>query len=82
MQTWIAAETMDADFGDQRLEARYRLLLDLLSDKPSLSLPAACGGYAETQAAYRFSPTPKPHRPEFCNLIATRRWSAFVLRRW
>ena len=54
MQAWIAMETNDADFGDERLDARYRMVLDQLSDKPSLSIPAACGGNAETQAAYRF----------------------------
>ena len=39
---------------DQRLKARYELLLDRLSSKPTLSIPAACEGGAETQAAYRF----------------------------
>ena len=47
-----------------------QLLLEQLSDKPSLSIPAACGGQAETAAAYRFfanekTDTPKvlsPHR--------------------
>lgn len=54
MQAWIAMETEKADFGDERLDARYRTVLDQLSEKPSLSIPAACGGYAETRAAYRF----------------------------
>ena len=54
MQAWIELETKDADFGDKRLDARYQVLLELLSDKPSLSIPAACGGQAETAAAYRF----------------------------
>jgi hypothetical protein len=54
MQPWVQAETQHADFGDARLEARYRVLLEQLSDKPSLSIPAACGGWAETMAAYRF----------------------------
>lgn len=54
MQTWIELETQGADFGDERLDARYQILLEQLSDKPSLSIPAACGGQAETAAAYRF----------------------------
>lgn len=54
MQAWIELETKGADFGDQRLDARYQILLEQLSDKPSLSIPAACGGSAETAAAYRF----------------------------
>lgn len=54
MQAWIEMETQGADFGDKRLDARYQILLEQLSDKPSLSIPAACGGQAETAAAYRF----------------------------
>ena len=54
MQTWIEAEAKSVDLGDERLNRRYELLLDCLSDKPSLSIPAACQGWAETTAAYRF----------------------------
>jgi hypothetical protein len=54
MQAWIEVETSGADFGDQRLDARYQVLLEQLSAKPTLSIPAACGGQAETAAAYRF----------------------------
>lgn len=54
MQDWIEAETKGADFGDKRLNKRFALLLDRLSDKPSLSIPAACKNLAETTAAYRF----------------------------
>src|SRR6266481_694014 len=54
MQAWIEAETKGADFGDRRLNRRYELLLDRLSEKPTLSIPAACRGLAETTAAYRF----------------------------
>ena len=54
MQAWIATETQGADFGDKRLNRRYELLLDRLSDKPTLSIPAACQSLAETMAAYRF----------------------------
>src|SRR5208283_4176829 len=54
MQAWIEAECQGADFGDERLNRRYELLLDRLSDKPTLSIPAACHSLAETTAAYRF----------------------------
>src|SRR6266568_537830 len=54
MQAWIEMETKGANFGDERLDARYQVLLEQLGDKPSLSIPAACGGQAETAAAYRF----------------------------
>jgi len=54
MQAWIASEAATADFGDKRLNERFGIVLDQLSEKPSLSIPAACGGDAETAAAYRF----------------------------
>jgi hypothetical protein len=54
MQTWILAETQGANFGDERLNRRYAVILDRLSSKPSLSIPAACEGWSEAQAAYRF----------------------------
>lgn len=54
MQAWIEQETRGVDFGDQRLDSRYRILLEQLSDRPSSSIPAACQGAAETTAAYRF----------------------------
>lgn len=54
MQTWIVAETETANFGDERLNRRYAVILDRLSGKPSLSIPAACEGWSEAQAAYRF----------------------------
>ena len=54
MHAWIETETQGADFTDERLDARYQILLEQLSDHPSLSIPAACGGWAETTAAYRF----------------------------
>jgi transposase Tn5 family protein/transposase-like protein len=54
MQAWIEAETQGADFGDERLDERYRMILDQLSDKPSLSIPAACPGLANATATYRF----------------------------
>ena len=54
MQAWIASEVKAADFGDERLNRRFAVVLDRLSEKPSLSIPAACQGLAETTAAYRF----------------------------
>lgn len=70
MQAWIEMETRGADFGDKRLDERYRMVLDQLSDKPSLSIPAACQGLANTTATYRFCDNDKtdaanvlqPHR--------------------
>jgi Transposase DNA-binding/Transposase Tn5 dimerisation domain len=59
MQPWVLTEARAADFGDQRLNRRFELLLDRLSDKPSLSIPATCSGWAETAAAYRFFDNPR-----------------------
>lgn len=54
MQNWIGPELKTSDFGDERLNARYKILMESLSGKPSASIPAACGGWNETIAAYRF----------------------------
>jgi hypothetical protein len=43
-----------ADFGDHRLDDRVAVLLSDLGNHPTLSIPAACGGRAETKAADRF----------------------------
>jgi Transposase DNA-binding/Transposase Tn5 dimerisation domain len=54
MQPWVEHELRTVNLPDQRLEKRYRVLLDRFSAKPTLSIPAACNGWSETQAAYRF----------------------------
>jgi Transposase DNA-binding/Transposase Tn5 dimerisation domain len=51
---WAVDEVAAADFGDRRLDARVAMLLSALGDRPTLSIPAACGGRAEMKAAYRF----------------------------
>jgi hypothetical protein len=42
------------DWGDQRLDTRVAVLLSDLGNRPNLSIPAACKGRAQMQAAYRF----------------------------
>lgn len=54
MQTWIQDELQTAKLGDKRLNKRFGILLDQLSSKPNESIPAACGGWADIMAAYRF----------------------------
>jgi Transposase Tn5 dimerisation domain/Transposase DNA-binding len=51
---WVAEEMTDADLNDQRLNRRLHLILSDLARHPTASIPAACNGYAETAAAYRF----------------------------
>jgi len=52
--TWAEEEMASADFGDERLDARAVKVLSAMGGGPNLSIPAACGGHAEIQAAYRF----------------------------
>jgi Transposase Tn5 dimerisation domain/Transposase DNA-binding len=54
MQEWIADELATLDLGDVRLDQRCHAVLDRLSAKPSVSIPAACVGLAEIAATYRF----------------------------
>lgn len=54
MSDWGNEETATVDFVDERLDKRMRLLLEQLGGKPGASLPAACKGWNETLAAYRF----------------------------
>ena len=54
MSHWASNEVKTANFGDKRLDNRLEILLSQLGDKPTESIPTACGGWAETIAAYRF----------------------------
>jgi hypothetical protein len=59
----------DVRSGDERLNDRLGGILSQLGARPTASIPAACGGYAELAAAYRFfdddkvgfENTPRPH---------------------
>ena len=51
---WVTDEMKTADLKDRRLNRRLNRLLSQLAAHPTASIPAACGGYAETAAAYRF----------------------------
>jgi hypothetical protein len=51
---WAVEEMSGADLDDKRLDVRLTEVLSTLGDRPSASIPAACGGYAEMTAAYRF----------------------------
>ena len=52
--SWAAQEMAGARLGDRRLNRRAATLLESLGAKPTLSIPGAARGWAETQAAYRF----------------------------
>ena len=49
----LIAEFEGLELGDVRLNRRARKVLARLGDKPTASIPAACGGWDETRAAYR-----------------------------
>ncbi|AVR90121.1 Mobile element protein [Thauera aromatica K172] len=51
--SWATEEFRTLDLGDQRLNRRTALLAERLAAQPTASIPAACGGWAETQRAYR-----------------------------
>jgi hypothetical protein len=52
--TWIGEELETADLKDKRLDRRFELILEQLAGHPTASIPAACNGAGELQAAYRF----------------------------
>ncbi len=54
LASWAVEEMSHADLADERLEKRLVLILSALGERPTASIPAACGGHAETTAAYRF----------------------------
>jgi hypothetical protein len=51
---WAVEEMKTARLNDKRLNDRLRALLSDLGAHPTASIPAACGGYREIAAAYRF----------------------------
>lgn len=51
---WAKDEMEQAALKDKRLNTRLVQVLSDLGERPQASIPAACGGHAETMAAYRF----------------------------
>ena len=54
VSSWVIDELQDLNLEDKRLNARMVQVLDQLGGHPNASIPAACNGWAETMAAYRF----------------------------
>jgi hypothetical protein len=54
MTSWAEEEVKAANLGDKRLNRRLGKVLEHLGQHPQISIPAACGGWAETLGAYRF----------------------------
>lgn len=78
LASWAKEEMASVDLGDERLDARVVMVLSALGSRPTVSIPAACGGRAEMQAAYRFFDNDKvtfervlkPHRERTRERIA------------
>ena len=81
---WAAEEFKTLNLDDARLNARAVLLAERLSNKPTESIPGACHGWAETQAAYRLLSNAKTSwqallEPHWANSIERMRHHPVVL---
>ncbi len=56
--SWARQEFENLELGDARRTQRLIQLVDDLSAQPTGSIPLACGGWAETKAAYRLLDNP------------------------
>jgi len=54
LASWALDEMKSVDLSDKRLDKRVVQVLTALGNRPTASIPSACGGHAETTAAYRF----------------------------
>jgi Transposase DNA-binding/Transposase Tn5 dimerisation domain len=54
LSPWAKEEMQTADLEDKRLNKRLVAVLSSLGERPTASIPAACGGFDEMVAAYRF----------------------------
>src|SRR3978361_1313504 len=54
MGSWIDQELAGCKFADVRLEKRFSLLMEQLSEGIGRTIPLACGDWAATKATYRF----------------------------
>lgn len=51
--SWVMDEMKTANLHDKRLDKRLMAVLAQLAERPTASIPAACGGHAEMTGAYR-----------------------------
>jgi hypothetical protein len=56
---WVRDEVKTVDLKDERLNKRFAEVLSELAARPTASIPAACGGRAEIDGAYRLFANPK-----------------------
>jgi len=72
---WVLEEMRSVDLKDTRLNKRLGKILSDLGNRPTLSIPAACGGHTEMTAAYRFFDNDKA---SFDNILAAHRDSTLL----
>jgi hypothetical protein len=72
---WVLEEIRSVDLKDARLNKRLGKILSDLGNRPTLSIPAACGGHTEMTAAYRFFDNDKA---SFDNILAAHRNSTLL----
>src|SRR5438552_2048391 len=59
MTSWIDQELAGCEFADVRLDKRFRILMERLSEGVGETIPMACQDWANTKAAYRFLSNPR-----------------------
>ena len=59
MTSWIDQELAGCEFADVRLDKRFRVLMERLSEGVGETIPMACQDWANTKAAYRFLSNPR-----------------------
>src|SRR4051794_41296382 len=80
--SWADSEFQDASFGDDRLRQRAIRVCERLAEHPSASIPVACCGRAEVEAAYRFFSNDKVTAARVLGPIMTRAFDALPRIRW
>ncbi len=54
MSSWIEEEFGQINFGDQRINKRFKIIASYMAEKPANSIHSASPDWAATKAAYRF----------------------------
>jgi len=72
-ESW-AKEFGSVDFGDNRLKTRLVRIAEQLSSQPLDPINQACGGWADTKAAYRLFSNEKVEAAEILKVHRDRTW--------
>lgn len=72
---WAMDEMKTADLKDNRLNERLTAVLSALGERPTASIQAACGGFAEMTAASLFRQREGRLRPHSAAPTQSGRWN-------